>query len=207
MTIQPYNNVLNTTVNTTSQTTNNTTEKKSIENNSNVNNGVIYEKSSEADSSSKLSATKNKNNNINHSAIVAKMKEDTETRINQMKELVRKTISGQGNALSKTDDVWKFLASGNFTVDAATKAQAQADIAEDGYWGVEQTSERILDFAKALSGGDTSKADLLLDAFKKGFEKATKTWGGELPEISKKTYKAVEEKFKAWKEEKSSEET
>ena len=116
------------------------------------------------------------------------MKEDTETRLNQMKELVRKTIQGQGNTLAKADDIWSFLRTGNFTVDAATKAQAQADIAEDGYWGVEKTSERILDFAKALSGGDISKADLLLDAFKKGFEKATKTWGGELPEISKKTY-------------------
>ena len=32
------------------------------------------------------------------------------------------------------------------------------------------------------------KADLLLDAFKKGYEEATGAWGKELPEISKKTY-------------------
>ena len=83
--------------------------------------------------------------------------------------------------------------------DAETKAQAEADIAEDGYWGVEQTSERILDFAKALSGNDPDKADLLLDAFKKGFKEATKTWGDELPDISKRTYDAVLEKFDKWK--------
>ena len=81
----------------------------------------------------------------------------------------------------------------------ATKAQAQADIAEDGYWGVEQTSDRILDFAKALSGNDPEKADLLLDAFKKGFEQATGAWGKELPDISQRTYDAVVEKFEAWK--------
>ena len=33
------------------------------------------------------------------------------------------------------------------------------------------------------------------DAFLKGYEKAEKTWGGKLPEISKKTYDAVLEKF------------
>ena len=36
----------------------------------------------------------------------------------------------------------------NLTVDADTIAQAKKDIAEDGYWGVEKTSDRILDFAK-----------------------------------------------------------
>ena len=56
--------------------------------------------------------------------------------------------------------MWSFLADGNFTVDEETQKQAQADIAEDGYWGVEQTSDRILDFAKALSGNDPEKADL-----------------------------------------------
>ena len=36
------------------------------------------------------------------------------------------------------------------------------------------------------------------DAFKKGFKQAEETWGGELPEISQKTYDAVLEKFDAW---------
>jgi len=35
----------------------------------------------------------------------------------------------------------------------------------------------------------------MLDGFKKGFKQAEKTWGGELPEISKKTYDAVLKKF------------
>ena len=114
-----------------------------------------------------------------------------------------KALSGndpkQGNAIASADDMWKFLASGNFTVDAATKAQAKKDIAEDGYWGVEQTSDRILDFAKALSGNDPKQADKLLNAFKKGFDQATKAWGKKLPDISQRTYDAVVKKFEAWK--------
>ena len=157
---------------------------------------VVYEKSSTADS-----VKPSKNNGVDREAIIAQMKADTDARMAQMQDLVRKMIQGQGNALAQTDDIWSFLASGDYTVTEAAKLQAQEDISENGYWGVEQTSQRILDFAKALSGGDTSKADMLLDAFKKGYEEATGAWGKELPEISKKTYEAVEEKFAAWKEE------
>ena len=152
---------------------------------------ATYEKSEET--------VQKETSSTDRSAIVAQMKADLEAQTNQLLNIVKKTISQQGNTLAKADDMWRFLASGDFTVDAETKAQAQADIAEDGYWGVEKTSDRILDFAKALSGGDTSKAETLLEAFKKGFEEATGTWGKELPEISQKTYDAVLEKFEAWK--------
>ena len=42
---------------------------------------------------------------------------------------------------------------------------------------------------------------MLFEAFKKGYAQATKAWGKELPDISSQTYKAVEEKFAAWKKE------
>ena len=132
-------------------------------------------------------------------ALIEKLKADAEQRTAQLRSLVEKMMTKQGATIGTADSMWSFLAKGEFEVDAETKAQAQADIAEDGYWGVEQTSDRILDFAKALSGNDPEKADLLLDAFKKGFEEATKTWGDELPEISQRTYDAVLEKFEQWK--------
>ncbi len=109
--------------------------------------------------------------------MVAKLKADAEQRTSQLRSLVEKMMTKQGTAIANADSMWSFLADGNFTVDEETQKQAQADIAEDGYWGVEQTSDRILDFAKALSGNDPEKADLLIDAFKKGFEDATKSWG------------------------------
>lgn len=168
------------------------TSTTETEKNSAANIGVVYEKGKE-------SSDKNVNKKTQNSALVAKMKADAEQRTSQMRSLVEKMMSQQGTAIGKADSMWRFLADGNFTVDAATKSQAQADIAEDGYWGVEQTSDRILDFAKALSGDDPEKADLLLNAFKKGFDQATKSWGKKLPDISQRTYEAVITKFDNWK--------
>ena len=60
---------------------------------------------------------------------------------------------------------------------------------------MEKTSDRIIEFANALTGGDPDKIEDMREAFKKGYEQAEKTWGGELPEISQKTYDAVMKKF------------
>ena len=162
------------------------------EKNAQVSEGVIYEPSKDA------SAQKSAKTYTPNTELVNKLKADAEARTNQLKSLVEKLMLGQGNAIGTADDIWSFLRTGNFTVDAETKAQAQADIAEDGYWGVEQTSNRILDFAKALSGGDPAQAAKLKDAFLQGFEMAKKTWGGELPEISQRTYDATVKKFDDW---------
>lgn len=160
--------------------------------------GVIYEPSSNSAPTDSVKKTYTPNTEL-----VNKLKADAEAKTAQLRTLVEKLISGQGNAIGQADDIWSFLRSGDFTVDAETKAQAEADIAEDGYWGVNQTSDRILDFAKALTGGDPAKLEEMREAFKKGFEQATKTWGDTLPEISQKTYDAVMSKFDDWANEAS----
>lgn len=160
--------------------------KQTTENTEAAQAGVVYEPSKEG----KAAASQ-----IDRSAIVAQLKADAEARTAQMTDLVRQMMSQQGVTLGKADDMWKFLASGNFTVDAATKAQAQKDIADDGYWGVAQTSQRIFDFAKALTGGDAEKMEEMRAAFEKGFKMATGTWGKELPDISQRTYDATEKLF------------
>ncbi len=134
-------------------------------------------------------------------AIIAKLKADAEERVASLRSLVESMMTKQGVTIAHADDMWKFLAKGDFTVDAATKAKAQEDISEDGYWGVKQTSERIFEFAKALSGGDKETMEKMKDAFLEGFEQATKAWGQDLPEISQNTYDAVLEKFDTWFEE------
>ncbi len=156
--------------------------------------GVVYEPSN----ATATDAAKAPKKYTPNTELINKLKADAEARTAQLRSLVEKLMAGQGNAIGTADDMWSFLRKGDFTVDAATKAQAQADIAEDGYWGVEATSDRILDFAKALTGGDPSKIEEMRDAFEKGFKQATKTWGGELPELSQKTYEATMAKFDAW---------
>jgi hypothetical protein len=128
-------------------------------------------------------------------AIVEQLKADQEKRQSQLTDLVKSMISKQASTYGTATDIWQFLASGNFTVDADTKAAAQEAISEDGYWGVTQTSDRIVQFATSLAGDDTSALEKMRDAFLEGYEQAEKTWGGELPDISKKTYDAVLEKL------------
>ena len=175
--------------------------------------GVVYEKSSDKDAVTSASASKAKS--VDHEAVIAKLKAEADKQTANLKSIVEKLMLGQSkassiagakvgqNSLTNDDDMWSFLAKGDFTVDAATKAQAQADVADDGYWGVDKTSDRILDFAKALAGNDPSKAQQLLDAFKEGYAQAEKTWGDKLPDISKQTYDAVEKKFNDWMNESS----
>lgn len=157
--------------------------------------GAVYEPSKET-GAAPVKPTYTPDTNL-----INKMKADADARTAQMRSLVEKMMSQQANTYGKANDIWSFLRSGNFTVDAATKAQAQADIADDGYWGVDQTSDRIIDFAKALTGGDPDKIEDMRAAFEKGFKKAGKTWGGDLPDISQRTYKAVMEKFDKMAEE------
>ena len=193
MTMNAINSVNSTTnsyqTSTASKTASTSTDKTTTTDKAET--GVVYEKSSQTDKDTVTKKT--------DYAMVAKLKADAEQRTSQLRSLVEKMMTKQGTAIANADSMWSFLADGNFTVDEETQKQAQADIAEDGYWGVEQTSDRILDFAKALSGNDPEKADLLIDAFKKGFEDATKSWGKDLPDISQRTYDAVLEKFDKWK--------
>lgn len=163
-------------------------ESKEVKTNKAEELGVVYEKSSDKD---KVTSTKD------NKAIIAKLKADAEARTSQLRSIVEQLITKQGTAFGKAtdDEMWKFLAKGDFTVSADVKAQAEADIAEDGYWGVEATSSRIIDFAVALCGDDKDKLEEMKAAFEKGFKQAEKTWGGELPEICQRTYDKVFEKF------------
>ena len=155
---------------------------------------AVYEKSD--DKSSSVSSKE-----ADRTKIIQQLKADDAIRQQQLLDIVHKMMGKQAksygiaNSDNPDDSIWSFLAKGDFTVDAATKAQAQADIAEDGYWGVKQTSERILDFAKALAGDDPDKLEKMRDAFQKGFAQAEKTWGDKLPDISQQTYGAVMKGF------------
>ena len=127
-------------------------------------------------------------------ALVAQLKAELEHRQAEMLKLVRDMLGKQGKAVSG-DGIWRTLAGGNFSVDAKTRAEAQKHIAEDGYWGVEQTSDRIVQFAIGLAGSSPEMLDKMEAAFEKGYAEAEKKWGGALPAISQQTRQRVHEKF------------
>ena len=156
--------------------------------------GVVYEPS-ESGSEKKATYSVNKMSAEDRAALVSQLKADAEARENKFVSMIQQMMSEQTNAYGQANDIWKFLASGKFTVDPATKAQAQADIAEDGYYGVKQTSDRIFDFACALAGDDVDKMKEMQAAFEKGFKQAEETWGGMLPDISYQKQDDVNKKF------------
>ncbi|NLY48249.1 MAG: hypothetical protein GX059_04425 [Clostridiales bacterium] len=133
-------------------------------------------------------------------ATIDRLLAEAETSARKMRELVERMLLKQGKTLKNAEDIYGLLREGKVPVDEATRLQAQKDIAEDGYWGVEQTSERLVSFAKALSGGDPAKADIMIDAVKKGFEQATKAWGGELPQICRDTVDRTISKLESWRD-------
>lgn len=160
--------------------------------------GAVYEKSTGTDKKTPYSI--NKMSAEDRASLVQKLKSDQEQRQSQLLDIVRQMMSKQAATYTQansdsSDDMWKFLAKGDFTVDAQTKAQAQADIAEDGYWGVKQTSQRLFDFASALAGDDVEQMKKMQAAMEKGYKQATKSWGRDLPDISKQTLDAANKLF------------
>lgn len=170
--------------------------------------GAVFEKSQGVEKKATYSI--NKMSAEERAAFVQQLKDDQAAQKQSFIDMVTQMFRGQGKAIatanaSDDNSLWRMLASGNFTVDANTKAQAQKDIAEDGYWGVTQTSQRLFDFASALAGDDVDKMKEMQKAMEKGFKEATGAWGKDLPEISSKTLDAANKLFEDYYKSKESE--
>ena len=133
-------------------------------------------------------------------ATIEKMKAEAEMKTAQLRSLVEKMLLKQGQKFTSLADTFDMIKEGTIEVDDEIAAEAAKEVADDGYWGVEQTSERLFSFAKALAGNDPTKADTMLEALQKGFDEAGKSWGGELPELCQKTLEATRKKLSDWRD-------
>ena len=162
------------------------------------NQAAVFEKTKQEDTN-KEPYKINKMSKEDRAALVKALKEEVEARQKQFLELVKQSLTGQGEkiaiATDNMDGIWKALAKGNFTVSEEVKKQAQEDISEKGYWGVEATSKRMFEHASALAGDDVEQMKAMQKAMEKGYKEATKAWGKELPDISKKTLAAANKLF------------
>lgn len=130
-------------------------------------------------------------------SLVKNLKDDLNNQMSRFTNMMVQNFQKQGInfSMANGDDFWKMMASGNYTVDEKTKAEAQEAISEDGYWGVKQTSQRIFDFAAALAGDDVEQMKKYQEAVEKGFGEAEKSWGGSLPSICGDTHTAINKLF------------
>ena len=146
---------------------------------------------------SKDTKVTNKMSDSERAALVKSLKADLDNQMARFTNMMTQMFQKQGISanLSQGNDFWRFMASGNYSVDAKTKAEAQAAISEDGYWGVSKTSQRIFDFAHALAGDDPEKMKEMQAAVEKGFKQAEEAWGGSLPSICGDTHAAIGKLF------------
>lgn len=111
-----------------------------------------------------------------------------------MLEFAEKLLGKQAEKVNKTD----FAALAQQLGLGTTPEEAQKAIAEDGMWGVDAVSTRLVDMAISLTGGDPAKAALMREAIQKGFEQAGVALGGELPQISQDTYTETMNRLDYW---------
>jgi len=133
-------------------------------------------------------------------AAIDKLWKDTNYAADALRKLVSSMLgkndaSGQG--------FWAVRARGGYKLSEADRAQAQQMVSEDGFFGVKQTTARIMDFAKALVGEGASddKIESMRAAVQKGFDEVARMFGGfdKLPDVTKDTYSAIMKAFDDWK--------
>jgi len=109
-----------------------------------------------------------------------------------LRSMVQKVFHEQG-----LDSI---ISVGDTEIDLETLSQedAQELVAEDGYFGIEKTSERIFQFAIGIAGNDPSRIDAIREGVAKGFQEAFDAFGGWLPQISYDTYDTVIQKLDDW---------
>jgi len=76
-----------------------------------------------------------------------------------------------------------------------TQDDAKGLVADDGFFGISQTSDRLSGFVLAGAGNDVDMLKAGREGIIQGFKEAEKIWGDTLPEISYKSLELALEKI------------
>lgn len=143
-------------------------------------------------SSDTVTINNHKEVSITYESSLTIQPEDVQDEFSLLRGLVTNMLKEQGIDFK--------VANGDQEIDISKISQEEAIelIADDGYFGVDQTSDRIVDFAIASAGHDISRLDAIKDGVEAGFNEALDAFGGWLPDISYDTYDAVMSKLDDW---------
>jgi hypothetical protein len=123
---------------------------------------------------------------------------ETDHMANAVRTLVSSAL---GNANGVGQGFWANR-SVNVQLSEADRATAQQLISEDGFFGVQQTTDRIMGFAQALVGENASPEQIerMRAAVQKGFDQVARMFGGfnNLPQVTRDTFDAIMERFDQW---------
>ena len=122
-----------------------------------------------------------------------------------MRDIVSQLLSPNAEKNNRGQVFWAVRANSeqfNLKVDAELQAEALEMIGEDGYFGVKQTTDRLMQFAKAMAGPNATPEQIeeLRAGVQQGFDAVAKMFGGfdKLPQVTKDTYKATMAAFDEW---------
>ncbi len=107
--------------------------------------------------------------------------------------LVARILQDQHTASQLDDGEFEAI-----VIDRITPENAKTLVANDGHWQPDRTAARIVSFALTIWGGDLKKLDGIKESITSGFELAGEEFGGELPEISRRTFTAVMDSLEEW---------
>jgi len=127
---------------------------------------------------------------------IAQLQKEADDALAPLRRMVEDLLKSQGltfNASKAGNSAVKLV-----KITPEIQAEAQKLVGDGGEFSVENTSDRIVDFAKAISGGDKSKLEALRAAIQKGYEDAKEAFGGSLPDISQKTLDMTMKKLDDW---------
>lgn len=146
---------------------------------------------------SSVAYTKVTNKKLDSSEI-ASLKAQADAATENLRKLVEELILKQNkNYKASAEESSQALLNGSGVTAGDVEAAKQA-ISEDGEFGVKAVSDRLVDFAISISGGDKSKLSELISAIDKGFAAARDALGGELPDICRQTYDETMRKLNKW---------
>lgn len=121
---------------------------------------------------------------------------------NHQIEAVRRLLSSALGRADPTGQGWWALRAGNLELNDAERAEAAALVAEDGFFGVSQTTDRIMDFARAMVGENASPEQIeeMRAAVQRGFDDVARMFGGfdNLPQVTRDTHAAIMAQFDDW---------
>ena len=107
--------------------------------------------------------------------------------------LGRSNATGQGFWAQRADNV---------ALSQADRLQAQQLISDDGFFGVTQTTGRIMNFAMAMVGENASESQIetMRAAVQRGFDDVARMFGGfdKLPQVTQDTHTAIIQRFDEW---------
>jgi hypothetical protein len=124
-----------------------------------------------------------------------------------LRDIVQQLLSVNADKNGQGQGFWAIRANPeqfgvNIEISPEMQAEALEMIGEDGYFGVKQTTDRLMQFAKAMAGPNATPAQIkeLRKGVQQGFDAVAKMFGGfdKLPQVTKDTYAATMAAFDDW---------